>query len=67
MLETESAWFKTAVLDSEDVETTQNSAKGVGRTLVGTESAGTSSLENVYERIAGSGLFHRHCCILYGG
>jgi hypothetical protein len=44
------------VLVLEDAETTPSLVKVVGRTLVATGSAGTSSLENVYERIADSGI-----------
>jgi hypothetical protein len=43
------------VLVSEDVEITPNLIKATGRTLAATGFAGTSSLESVYGRIAGSG------------
>jgi len=59
---TASVWFRMVVPVSEGAETTPNLIKVVGRTLVATGSVGTSSLENVCERIAGSGLSH-HCCV----
>jgi len=57
------AWSRMVALVSEGAETTPNLTKVVGRTLVATGSAGTSLLENVYERIAGSGLTHYRCCV----
>ena len=58
MLEIASAWFKTVVQLSEDAETTPNLIKLAGRAPVVTGSVDISSLENVCERIAGSGLAH---------
>jgi len=57
------AWSKMVVLVLEDVEIMQNLTKAVGRTLVATGSAGTSSLVNVYEWIVDSGLSHHRCCV----
>jgi hypothetical protein len=57
------AWSKMVVLVSEGAEITPNLAKPVGRTLVATGSVGTSSLENVYERIVGSGLTRYCYCV----
>ena len=55
---TASVWSKMAALASEGAEITQNSAKLVGKTPAVTGSVGISSLGNVYERTAGSGLTH---------
>jgi len=57
------AWSKIVALVSEGAEITPNLAKVVARTLVAIGSAGTSSLESVYERIVGSGLTHHRCCV----